>query len=435
MTDQVLNDKPIPKEEHCLQSSDQGDSTDRADIDEKLENSFPDGGARAWSVALGTSGVLFCTFGYVNAYGVFQEYYMSHQLRDSSPSAISWIGSLQVFFLFSSSLVGGPLFDRYGAKVIWPSAVLHFFSIMMTSISKEYYQIMLAQGVLGGISMGMTMAPSMAATPQYFSQKRGAAMGIAVAGSSIGGVIFPIALGRMFNSTSLSFGWSVRICGFLVLGILTPSCAAIRSRLPPRKKSFFLRSAFKQPEYVAIITFSFLMTLSVFSPIFFLPSYAVEHGMGKALASFILSMLNAASFFGRVLPGVLADRLGRFNVVIASGVSSGVLILCWPKMTSNASIIIFATLFGFCSGAIVSGMAVCLSTCARDPKNIGTYMGMGMGIVALAGLIGPPINGELVKQYHSFTPVSIFSGVIAFAGSAVAILAKATTEEGLFGKV
>lgn len=30
---------------------------------------FPEGGARAWGVALGTAGVLFCTFGYANAFG------------------------------------------------------------------------------------------------------------------------------------------------------------------------------------------------------------------------------------------------------------------------------------------------------------------------------------------------------------------------------
>lgn len=30
---------------------------------------FPDGGARAWSVAIGAAGVLFCTFGYANAFG------------------------------------------------------------------------------------------------------------------------------------------------------------------------------------------------------------------------------------------------------------------------------------------------------------------------------------------------------------------------------
>jgi hypothetical protein len=30
---------------------------------------FPEGGLRAWSVAAGAAGVLFCTFGYANAFG------------------------------------------------------------------------------------------------------------------------------------------------------------------------------------------------------------------------------------------------------------------------------------------------------------------------------------------------------------------------------
>ena len=34
---------------------------------------FPEGGLRAWSVAIGCSGVLFSTFGYVNAFGYLLE--------------------------------------------------------------------------------------------------------------------------------------------------------------------------------------------------------------------------------------------------------------------------------------------------------------------------------------------------------------------------
>jgi hypothetical protein len=38
-------------------------------------------------------------------------------LKTMSPSTISWIGSLQAFFLFTGTVFGGPLFDRYGATV------------------------------------------------------------------------------------------------------------------------------------------------------------------------------------------------------------------------------------------------------------------------------------------------------------------------------
>ena len=78
---------------------------------------FPEGGARAWAVAAGTGGILFCTLGYTNSFGVFQAYYMSNQLQNETTDRIAWIGSLQGFLIFAAGSIGGPLFDRYGAKV------------------------------------------------------------------------------------------------------------------------------------------------------------------------------------------------------------------------------------------------------------------------------------------------------------------------------
>lgn len=311
----------------------------------------------------------------------------------------------------------------------------YVFSIMMTSFCKEYYQFMLVQGVLGGISAGMSMAPCMAATPQYFQKNRGMAIGLAVAGSSLGGVMFPIALGRMLSNPRLGFGWTVRICGFIMLVVLIISCAGIRARLPPRRSQFFLLSAFRDPHYVAVIGATCLMILGVFIPIFYLPTYAVEQGMSKVLASYLLAILNGASLFGRVLPGILADRIGRLNILCAAGLSTGILIFCWPSTTTSASVIVFSALFGFCSGAIISGVSVCLATCPKDPRNIGTYMGMGMGIASFAALIGPPVNGALVTRYNGYDQVSIFSGVVVLAGAIVVLLAKQMTGRGVFAKI
>ncbi|KAK0108679.1 hypothetical protein ONS95_003471 [Cadophora gregata] len=289
----------------------------------KPETDFPEGGLRAWLVVAGASGVLFCGFGYANAFGVYQEYYQRHQLRNESPSTISWIGSLQIFFVFSGNLVGGPMFDTYRSKIIWPSILGYLISVMMTSLCNSFYQFLLAQGVLGGVSMGMSMAPAMAATGQYFNKKRGTAMGLTIGGSSIGGVLFPIMLSKMLNSSSLSFGWTVRIIGFIMLVLMLPAATAIRPRLPPRKNSFFLPEAFKNPQYVSLLAAVFLMLMGMFMPFFYLPSFAVEKGMTPKLAGYLLSILNGASFFGRVIPGVLGDKLGRLNALCAAGLSTG----------------------------------------------------------------------------------------------------------------
>jgi hypothetical protein len=44
-----------------------------------LALSFPEGGFRAWTVVAGSFCVLFCTFGYLNAYGYVASSPVSHK--------------------------------------------------------------------------------------------------------------------------------------------------------------------------------------------------------------------------------------------------------------------------------------------------------------------------------------------------------------------
>jgi len=431
-----MEDERLPPPSNTdLESGSEKRSIEDSPADVKTaQPDYPDGGVKAWLVVFGTAAMLFSTFGYSNAFGVYQEYYSTHQLRHETPSAISWIGSIQVFFLFGGTLFGGPLFDRFGGKVIWPPALLYVFSVMMTSISKTLWQFLLAQGILGGICQGLCMGPAMAATGQYFNKKRGAAMGLAVAGSSLGGIIFPIALSKMLYNSSLGFGWTVRILGFLMLALLLPSCFLIRARLPPRKGQFFLPAAFKEPLYLAIIGSVFLMMLGLFTPFFYLPTYAVQHGMTPQLASYLVAILNAASFFGRVVPGVLGDKLGPLNMLCAAGLSTGILVFAWQAITTSAGIIVFSALYGFCSGAIVSLMTFALASVPKNPQNIGTYMGMGMFMCSFATLIGPPTNGALVSKYHGFNQSFDMSGTFVIVGALGVLIAKKLSAKGLFAK-
>lgn len=72
---------------------------------------FPDGGLQAWLCVLGCFCILFCSFGWINSIGVFQEYYQTHQLRAYSASTVSWISSLEVFFMFAGGPVIGKLYE------------------------------------------------------------------------------------------------------------------------------------------------------------------------------------------------------------------------------------------------------------------------------------------------------------------------------------
>lgn len=77
----------------------------------------PDGGTAAWLVAAGGSSIFFCCLGFGNSFGSLAEYYLTHQLHAETPDRVAWIGSLSAFLSFAAGMVGGPLFDRFGAWV------------------------------------------------------------------------------------------------------------------------------------------------------------------------------------------------------------------------------------------------------------------------------------------------------------------------------
>jgi MFS family permease len=77
-------------------------------------------------------------------------------------------------------------------------------------------------------------------------------------------------------------------------------------------------------------------------------------------------------------------------------------------------------LYGFFSGAVVSIQAACVGQILTDPKTIGAGIGQMFATIAIAGLLGPPINGWLIG-YNGYVPAAIFSGTLITFGALVIV--------------
>ncbi|KAK8090486.1 hypothetical protein PG997_005447 [Apiospora hydei] len=84
--------------------------------------------ARAWLALLGASLALFCTVGFLNAFGVFQEYYTTYLRGQRSSSDISWIGSLSIFLLYAVSPSAGFSWTGSGPPSRYASAASGCYS-------------------------------------------------------------------------------------------------------------------------------------------------------------------------------------------------------------------------------------------------------------------------------------------------------------------
>lgn len=64
-----------------------------------------------------------------------------------------------------------------------------------------------------------------------------------------------------------------------------------------------------------------------------------------------VAILNASALAGRIIPNMLADCFGVYNVGIPCVLSCAVLIFAMTAVRTVAGMIVFAILYGFVSGA------------------------------------------------------------------------------------
>ncbi|KAI3339259.1 putative MFS monocarboxylate transporter [Ustulina deusta] len=407
---------------------------------------------RSWLAVAGASLGLFCTVGFFNAFGVYQEYYGTGLLKAYSASDISWIGSVAIFLLYIGSPITGILVDRLGpTNLLIIGSIGQLLAIFLSSLCSQYYQLFLTQAVLLGASTSLILTPCAAVVARRLPHRRGLALGITIGGSSIGGIIWPIMLQQLLYTRGVSFGWVQRAVGFTMLPLLAVACVTVvdaekESNKPTPSESEAsdgsvrggnnnnpspeekpktrhpIVAIFKNTAFVLLCLGLALTYLGLFTPFFYISIYAVSKGASSSTAFYLISAVNAASFFGRVVPGHLADRYGHFNICTLSVLTSGIIAFTWTAAYSLPGMILWGIAYGFTSGAIISLQSACASKLSK-PEHQGTALGLLLGSVSVTALVGTPISGQILLR-GGYLGLGIWTGVTLLAGGVVLVAAR-----------
>lgn len=151
---------------------------------------------------------------------------------------------------------------------------------------------------------------------------------------------------------------------------------------------------------------------------FYIQSYAIAGITDPNTAFYLLSILNAGSIFGRIVPNFLADRTGPLNMIVPCAFIAGILVLCLIATHTVAPLIVICALYGFFSGTFVSLPPTIFVHLTKNRAMIGTRMGMGFSIVSVGLLIGTPISGAILNA-KGFTSTWVFGGVLVLVGATV----------------
>ncbi|KAJ6089858.1 hypothetical protein N7467_005074 [Penicillium canescens] len=391
------------------------------------ENSYPEGGLKAWSVVLGAWCAMVPSMGLLNSLGVLQAWTRTHQLTDYAESSIGWIYSSYAFFLYIAGAQTGPIFDTYGSKfVIIPGSIGMVVSMVCFSFSEEYYQIFLSFSVLGGLSACTLFTPAISTVGHWFNLRRAWATGVACTAGGIGGVIFPLII--LYAAPKIGFPWAIRIIALLSAILCACACLLLKTRLLPNKKagaSVDFR-ALRDVKYASTTAAVFLVEFAVFIPITYIASYAISVGVDDTMSYLLIPFLNVGAIPGRFLPGLVADRVGRFNVMALTSLLCSILTLAlWMKAGDDlTAIICYAVFFGFWSGAAISLTPVCISqVCATD--DYGKRTGTTFTISSIGTLVGIPIAGAILERDSGgYGDLIVFGGVLYLAATVAFVVAR-----------
>ncbi|KAF2095842.1 putative MFS monocarboxylate transporter [Rhizodiscina lignyota] len=359
----------------------------------------PDGGFNAWSIACIAHLVNFNSWGFINSFGVFQTHYVE-VMKIGGPSAVAWIGTVQVFVLFGMGTFTGRGLDGgfYRIQLI-AGSVIYVVGLFMLSLCTKYWQIFLTQTLCLGIGYGLVFVPTLALVSTYFLEKRSTAMAVTVTGSSTGGLVFPAIAEKMLPT--VGFAWTIRTMAFLQMALAIISCIVLKPRLPPRKSGPMVEwAAFKELPYTLYTIASFLYFWSVYVGFFFVGTFAnnILH-TNTATGINILIALNGVGTPSRLVPAYIAQKwTGPLNFMIPSAFVTGAILYSWIAVDSVTGLWIFAIFYGMAAAGLQALFPVALAALTTDAKKTGVRTGMCFSIVGVAVLTGPPIAGALVQQ-------------------------------------
>lgn len=178
----------------------------------------PDGGLRAWSMAIAAHLILFNIWGFVNSFGLFQTYYVQN-MKIGGESSVAWIGTAQVFILFGMGTWTGRGLDAGLFRIQFiVGSTISVLGLFMLSLCKTFWQLFLAQAICMGVGYGLCFVPTLALMSTYFDKNRSTAIALTVTGSSTGGLVFPAIAETMLPR--VGFPWAIRTMAFVQLTLV-----------------------------------------------------------------------------------------------------------------------------------------------------------------------------------------------------------------------
>lgn len=333
-----------------------------------------------------------------------------------------------------ASFVWGTLSDRIGARpVVLIAAGILIAGLLIASQAQSLLVFQLAYGGLVGAAGGAFFAPIISATIGWFDKNRSLAVSLV----SIGGGVAPMVITPFASYLITQVGWRSAML-YIAIGavaVLIPASFLIRrapdahaelpaqpvmGEAPAAPQGSRLWAALRTPQFIILAATFFLCCGAHSGPIFHTVSYAMICGAAPLAAASIYSVEGVSGLFGRVIFGVLADRIGVRPIIVGGLALQAVGIYCYIYVSELQHFYLLAVILGMAYGGVMPLYAV-LARDYFDPRLLGSVLGAATMTSSIGMALGPVGGGWLYDTYGTYHWLYIASAGVGIAAAAMAL--------------
>jgi len=345
-----------------------------------------------------------------------------------SRTGIATAALLNFLCMGAGAFVWGALSDRFGTRaVVLTGGLLLGLGLVTASRATTLGEFQLLFGVVVGLASGSFYAPMTATTARWFTRHRSLAVALVSAGLSVGSTVMA-PLARWMIS---SYDWrtAMLLIGDLAWLVIVPTALLVRN--PPVSPAaagtaataangpdLTVAQALRTPQFAAIALTYFACCATHAGPIFHMVTHAMDQGIAAMAAATVLSVAGLASLSGKIVCGLVADRVGAKRVLVAGLALQAVAVSLYLVTRELAGFYGVALVFGFAYGGVMPLYAILVRE-YFGARIMGTVFGAVAFVSTLGMALGPWAGGWLYDAFGSY--FWLFTGSFGIGLGAVAI--------------
>ena len=367
-------------------------------------------------VAAAAVSIMTIVWGANRTFGVFLEPMLDE--FGWTRAGISGAFTLCMVVMGLVAIVAGRLTDKIGPRpVLLTCGFFLGLGYILISWVSAIWQLYLFYGVIIGIGMSGTFAPLLSLVARWFVRRRALMSGVLVAGPAFGIVVMPLVSSLLISA----YGWrnSYVILGGIVLVIVVSAALFLKrdpggmglvpygadessnNGLNTADEGFSFQETVRTKQFwmLGLMFFCSLFIMNVV--VVHIVIHAVGLGIPATTAASILSVAAGVSIPGRIIMGIIADRMGNrpsLAVCYIMGLVAFILLLVARELWM---LYLFAVIFGLGWWAS-SAVMVPLTAELFGLKSHGTIVACVNLITAVGGAAGPVLVGHIFDVTGSY---------------------------------